>query len=203
MKTTIGTLFLGLCISLIACKEDVKTDIDSMTEMAGDTVIHQVSQEVIDRSNDQKVRQSIMTKIMVTAETSSLASNLVSANMSNMLSTEVGPYTIFAPSNSAFERMPATVLKQLANPNNRSMLANTLKNHIIAENVSSADMVQALRDTDTLRYTTLSGGELKITKSGETLWVIDATGRKAQIGKSDISGNNGILHLIDSVLGLD
>ena len=74
-----------------------------MTEVMSDTIISQVSKEVIDQSNDEKVRQSVMTKIMVTPELSRFASTLVSANLTNMLSTDEGPFTVFAPDNTAYD----------------------------------------------------------------------------------------------------
>lgn len=194
---------LAIVLLLMSCKEDVKNELDSMTEVANDSIISEVSREVIEQSNDEKVRQSVMTKIMVTPELNQFARALVSANLTNMLSTDEGPFTIFAPVEVAFDEVPEETMNALSNQSNRALLAGTLKHHIIREQLSSADMVQALRTSDTLRYNTIAGKQLKIVKDGDSLYVVDTDGSKMAIGESDIIGNNGMVHLLNGVLGLN
>lgn len=203
MRMKVYYFLLAIGLLTWSCKEDVKNELDTMTEVTSDTIISQVSKEVIDQSNDAKVRQSVMTKIMVTPELSRFASTLVSANLTNMLSTDEGPFTVFSPDTTAFAAISEGTMNTILNQNNRAQLAATLKKHILREEISSADMVQALRSADTLRYKTVAGETLKIVKQGDVIFVIDASGIKASIGESDIKGNNGVVHIIDQVLGLN
>ncbi len=203
MKKIIGSLLLGLSVCLISCKDDVKSDMEDLTEVSADGVVKEVSQEAIKQSNDEKVRQSVMTKIMVTPELGKFASFLVSANLSNMLSTEKGPYTIFAPSTEAFSKLSEAQLNMLTNQKNKALLATALQQHMIAQNLGTDDLVQALRDTDTLVYSGLTGINLKVVKRGDALFVMDPKGHEAAILESDIIGNNGVVHIIDAVLGID
>lgn len=203
MKNTIAILLLGLSISLISCKEDVKSDIDDMTEVSSDGAVNEVSKKVIQQNNDAKVRGSVMTKIMMTPELGNFASFCVSANLTNKLSTEEGPFTIFAPSSDAFSKLSEAQFKSLTNPKNMGRLSNTLRQHIVQQKLGTDDLVQALRDTDTLVYSSLTGMQLKVVKSGDVLLVLDQKGRKGTILESDITGNNGTVHIIDAVLGVD
>ena len=203
MKKLFSALLLTYAVALISCKEDVKSDIDAMTEISSDSIVIEVNKEVIQQSNDEKVRQSVMTKIMMTPELSNFSSHLVSANLTNMLATEEGPFAIFAPTNEAFSKLLENKKKLLANPKNRGVLMNTLGQHIVFMPLSSDYIVQALRSKDTLKYNTMSGAMMQIVRKENVLYVIDQNGSAATIGKSDIIGNNGTIHLIDKVLGMD
>lgn len=187
--------------TLFACKNDVKSD--AVDTKAEDSVIYKVSQETIDRSNNEKSRGSVMTRIMMTEELQKLASAIISGQLNDKLANDDGPFTVFGPSSDAFGALTEAQRNTLQNNKNVSFLKTTLQGHIIEGNHTSADMVQQLRDVDTLQYTSLNAQVLKIYKSGTELFVMDSKGNKAQIGKSDLQGNNGSVHVIDAFLGLD
>jgi len=189
-----------LLLLLWSCKNDMKEGASgSITEDS----LHHVSQEVIDRGNTAKVRGSLMSKIMVTEELGEFASSLVSASLNEMLATSEGPFTVFAPRSTAFDSLSVEGKNSLLSLKNKPLLNATLKSHIINGSVTTAEMVQELRTKDTLVYESLSGKSLKVVKNGNGLQVIGEDGKSAKIGKSDIMGNNGTLHVIDQVFGIN
>lgn len=99
-----------------------------------------------------------------------------------------GPFTIFAPTNSAFAKLPAGTVESLLKPENKEKLANILKYHVVAAKVMAADVKPG-------EAKTLEGSTLEITVADGTVMV-----DKAKVIKTDIVGSNGVIHVIDSVI---
>ncbi len=119
---------------------------------------------------------------------STLVSLVKAAGLADTLSGP-GPFTVFAPTNDAFSKVPAATLAQLqADP--QGALANVLKLHVISGKVLAADAASLVGQcVDTL------GGKVKIEKSGDTLTI-----GGAPIVKTDIEASNGVVHVIDGVI---
>jgi len=105
-----------------------------------------------------------------------------------------GPYTIFAPTNAAFAKLPAGTLDDLMKPENKAEFADLLKYHIVAGNLSSADILK-MGDGATLM--TLSGTTITL-KLGTNPTIPKLN--DAGLVKTDITGSNGVIHVIDTVL---
>jgi uncharacterized surface protein with fasciclin (FAS1) repeats len=112
------------------------------------------------------------------------------AGLTDMLKGD-GPYTILAPTNSAFSKLPAGTLDDLMKPENKSKLADLLRYHIVAGNFSSADILK-MGDKATLK--TLAGTNVTL-NLGPNPKLNDAG-----LIKTDIMASNGVIHIIDSVL---
>ncbi len=119
---------------------------------------------------------------------STLVELVKAAGLAETLSGD-GPFTVFAPTNEAFSKVPADTLQQLqADPT--GALADVLKLHVVSGKVLAADAMQLDGQcVDTL------GGKVKIAKSGDNLTIGGAT-----ITKTDLEGSNGVIHVIDSVI---
>ncbi|MEW6421306.1 MAG: fasciclin domain-containing protein [Deinococcota bacterium] len=117
---------------------------------------------------------------------STLLSAVQAAGLVGTLSSP-GPYTVFAPTNAAFAKVPQTQLRALLN--NREQLRALLLYHVVPGRVTAAQ-AQGLN-----RATTASGGTLTISTSGNTVKINDAT-----VIRADIRASNGIIHVIDTVL---
>ena len=98
-----------------------------------------------------------------------------------------GPYTVFAPTDDAFAKVPKATLDALAK--DKAKLQAVLKYHVLAGSVSAADL-KMMKD-----FGTVQGGRIKIGAQGATLTIDDA-----KIVKADIAASNGIIHVVDSVL---
>ena len=105
-----------------------------------------------------------------------------------------GPYTVFAPSNAAFSKLPSGTLQSLTQPANKAKLQQLIGYHVVSGNVMSSD----LKDGQTIK--TLAGGTLTVRKQGNAVMLTDAKGGSAMVTTADIQTTNGTVHAIDSVL---
>jgi uncharacterized surface protein with fasciclin (FAS1) repeats len=124
---------------------------------------------------------------------STLQSALVASGLADQAKGR-GPYTVFAPSNAAFDKLPAGALQNLTQPANKKMLAGILANHVVMGNVMAADL------KDGQKIKTVGGGTLTVRKQGDAVMLTDAKGGSSMVTIADIQATNGTVHAIDSVL---
>lgn len=105
-----------------------------------------------------------------------------------------GPYTVFAPTNDAFQKLPAGTLDNLLKPEMKKQLTSILATHVVEGSVKAAD----LKDGQTIK--TVNGETLTVSKQGNTVMIKDAKGGSATVTMADIQATNGVVHSIDSVL---
>ncbi|MBC3784552.1 fasciclin domain-containing protein [Spirosoma utsteinense] len=105
-----------------------------------------------------------------------------------------GPYTVFAPTNDAFDKLPTGTFDELMKPAAKSKLVKVLAYHVVKGKLKAAD----LQDGQKLK--TLTGGTLTVNKEGETVTIVDGAGNSATINQADIEATNGVVHSVDSVL---
>jgi len=112
-----------------------------------------------------------------------------------------GPFTVFAPVNKAFERLPAGTVESLLKPENKATLTSVLTYHVIAGKLSADDLkakVQAGGGKATL--TTVQGETLTVEQDGRRIAIIDAKGDKSFVTIPDVNQSNGVIHVVDTVL---
>ena len=100
-----------------------------------------------------------------------------------------GPFTVFAPTDDAFKKVPESALKDLLKPENKSKLQAILKFHVVSGKVMAADVVKLSKAK------TVQGQEVKIEVKGDTVMV-----NGAKVLKTDIACKNGVIHVIDTVI---
>ncbi|MBC8085304.1 MAG: fasciclin domain-containing protein [Hymenobacter sp.] len=105
-----------------------------------------------------------------------------------------GPYTVFAPDNAAFEKLPAGTVSTLLQPANKKKLANILSYHVVSGSVMAAD----LKDGQVVK--TVQGESLTVGVQGGTVTLKDAKGGTSTVTKADIKTTNGVVHSVDTVL---
>ncbi|MGH9820530.1 MAG: fasciclin domain-containing protein [Pyrinomonadaceae bacterium] len=112
-----------------------------------------------------------------------------------------GPFTVFAPVNSAFDALPAGTVDTLLKPENKAMLTRILTYHVIAGNYSSKDIAKAIRKGNgKAEFTTVSGGKLWASMDGSTLVLTDEKGGQSRVTIADVKQSNGVIHVVDAVL---
>ncbi|TRW27408.1 fasciclin domain-containing protein [Flavobacterium zepuense] len=112
-----------------------------------------------------------------------------------------GPFTVFAPTNAAFDKLPKGTVETLLKPENKAMLQGVLTYHVVAGKWSAADVVAGIKKGNgTYTATTVQGGKLTFKMDGKDVWVIDEKGGKAKITIADVNQSNGVIHVIDTVL---
>ena len=112
-----------------------------------------------------------------------------------------GPFTVFAPVNKAFEKLPKGTVETLLKPANKGTLTAVLTYHVVAGKLSADDlmsMVKAGGGKATL--TTVQGETLTVMEAGRKLEIIDSKGDKSIITIADVNQSNGVIHVVDTVL---
>ena len=112
-----------------------------------------------------------------------------------------GPFTVFAPVNAAFEKLPAGTVENLLKPENKKALIGVLTYHVIPGKISAKEiMADAMKMNGKAKYKTVEGEELTFSVDGKTVWVWDVSGNKAKVTIADVNQSNGVIHVIDTVL---
>jgi uncharacterized surface protein with fasciclin (FAS1) repeats len=112
-----------------------------------------------------------------------------------------GPFTVFAPTNEAFDKLPKGTVDTLLKPENKAMLTGILTYHVVAGRMDAAELGNAIKaGGGKAELKTVAGGKLWVSMSGKTWWVTDEKGNKAKITIADVFQSNGVIHVIDTVL---
>ena len=105
-----------------------------------------------------------------------------------------GPFTVFAPTNAAFGKLPAGTVDTLVKPESKATLTKILTYHVVAGKMNAADL------TDGKKLTTVEGEVLTVKASGGKVMIVDAKGGSSTVTIADVNQSNGVIHVIDTVL---
>jgi uncharacterized surface protein with fasciclin (FAS1) repeats len=112
-----------------------------------------------------------------------------------------GPFTVFAPDNAAFEKLPAGTVDTLLKPENKDQLTKILTYHVVPAEATSAAAMQMIQDDGgSHKVTTVEGDTLTLAMKGDKLTVTDEKGDVATVTQADVMQSNGVVHVIDTVL---
>jgi uncharacterized surface protein with fasciclin (FAS1) repeats len=111
-----------------------------------------------------------------------------------------GPFTVFAPTNAAFDKLPAGTVASLLKPENKAKLAKILTYHVVSGNLDAAAVIAAIKaGNGTAVLTTVSGGKLTGSIENGKVKLTDENGKSAFVTTADLKGSNGVVHVIDGV----
>lgn len=112
-----------------------------------------------------------------------------------------GPFTVFAPTDAAFAKLPAGTVENLVKPENKAMLTKILTYHVLPGKYSAKQVWAAVKaGNGKAMMKTVQGEELTFWTKGKNLYVTDAKGNKAKVTIADVNQSNGVIHVIDTVL---
>ena len=113
-----------------------------------------------------------------------------------------GPFTVFAPTNAAFAKLPAGTVDNLLKPENKDMLVKVLTYHVVPGRMTAVNLMKAVKDGEgTAKLKTVAGEEIWVKQAGPgKLTVTDAKGDVAMVTIADVLQSNGVIHVIDTVL---
>jgi uncharacterized surface protein with fasciclin (FAS1) repeats len=112
-----------------------------------------------------------------------------------------GPFTVFAPTNSAFEKLPAGTVDNLLKPENKEMLSSVLTYHVLPGKLDSKEIAAMIKKGDgKAELTTVQGGKIWLWMKGDNLVIKDEKGGMATVTISDVYQSNGVIHVIDTVV---
>jgi len=112
-----------------------------------------------------------------------------------------GPFTVFAPTNAAFDKLPEGTVANLLKPENKAQLAKILTYHVVSGNLDAAAVMDAIKNGNGKAVlTTVSGGKLTASLDTGKVRLTDESGNSALVTVADLKGTNGVVHVIDGVL---
>jgi uncharacterized surface protein with fasciclin (FAS1) repeats len=112
-----------------------------------------------------------------------------------------GPFTVFAPTNGAFAKLPAGTVETLLKPENKARLAGILTYHVVAGNLNAKAVMAAIKKgKGKAVLTTVAGGKLTASIEGGKVVLTDEKGGKATVTATDLKATNGVIHVIDAVV---
>jgi len=112
-----------------------------------------------------------------------------------------GPFTVFAPTNAAFDKLPKGTVETVLKPENKKMLQGILTYHVVAGKMNAKDIAKAIKaGNGKATLTTVQGGKLTAWMDGSKLYLTDEKGGKSLVTIADVNQSNGVIHVVDAVL---
>lgn len=112
-----------------------------------------------------------------------------------------GPFTVFAPTNAAFAKLPAGTVDTLLKPENKAKLASVLTYHVVPGTMTAKDLAKAIKDGGgKATLTTVQGEPLTAAMMGDRIMLTDAKGGMSHVTIADVRQSNGVVHVVDAVL---
>jgi len=112
-----------------------------------------------------------------------------------------GPFTVFAPTNEAFDKLPAGTVSTLLKPENKAMLTKILTYHVVAGRWSAAQLMAKIKaGGGKAELKTVSGGDLWAMADGKKIYLVDEKGGKSWVTIADVNQKNGVIHVVNTVL---
>lgn len=191
LRTTIAVA--ALAMSLAACE----TMDDNMADGAGMSATSEKTVRV--GGAEMYPSKTIVENAVNSKDHTVLVTAVQAAGLAETLSGP-GPFTVFAPTNAAFSKLPAGTVNTLLRPENKAKLASILTYHVVSGRMTAADLMAAVRaGGGTASLTTVNGGTLTARMSGDRLTLIDAKGGVSTVTIADVFQSNGVIHVTNAV----
>ena len=144
--------------------------------------------------------QNVVENAAASKDHTTLVAAVQAAGLAETLSG-AGPFTVFAPTNDAFAKLPAGTVDTLLKPESKDQLTGILTYHVVSGKVMAADVLDAIKKGNgKFEAKTVQGGTLTFTADDSGVTVTDAKGGKSKVTTADIDSSNGVIHVVDSVL---
>lgn len=182
-------------VAFTSCKDNEKKEAEeTMTE-------EEMAMDAETTNEDtMPAEESIATIAMGNENFTTLVTAIKAADLGETLNG-AGPYTVFAPTNAAFDKLPSGTVDGLVKPENKEKLSGLLKYHVVSGEYMASDIVKAINDNNgSFVIKTVQGGELTASLDGDDVIITDASGNKAKVVMADVDASNGVIHAIDAVV---
>lgn len=144
--------------------------------------------------------KNIIENAMNSADHTTLVAAVKAAGLVETLQGK-GPFTVFAPVNAAFEKLPKGTVESLLKPENKALLTSVLTYHVVAGKHNAADIMKAIKDGGgKATWTTVQGGKLTAWIKKGKVGLTDEKGNTSWVTIADVNQSNGVIHVIDTVL---
>ncbi len=187
-KVCVIVFFAAVAIAMAntSARAQMMSKMDSMNPMVGGAPMLR-SKDIVDNA----VNSADHTTLVAAVKAAGLVETLKGK----------GPFTVFAPTNSAFDKLPAGTVETLVKPENKEMLTKILTYHVLAGSFDAKAIAGRIRKGHGIaNFTTVSGDTLTAMMSGNDLVLRDEKGGTARVTIGNVYQSNGVIHVVDSVL---
>lgn len=206
MKLKTIVMSMAVVAMLFASCDDSKKKEAEAQAQAEEMRMQRESDSLMKLEEDNNMRMadmeanSIAARAMANPDLSALVSHLQIADLAQTLQGE-GDYTVFAPTNEAFDKIPKATMDNLMKPENKEQLQKVLKYHVLQGKMNANDVVAKIKDAGgKLDVTTLNGEVLTLSEKNGKVMIKDVKGNTATVTSADVDASNGVVHVIDKVL---
>ena len=194
MKTTLLAVALTAVVSLSGCMSDMGTRDSMGSARASADTNPMVGGAAMLRTRD------IIDNAVNSADHTTLVAAVKAAGLVDTLKG-AGPFTVFAPTNAAFAKLPAGTVDTLLKPENKGTLTTVLTYHVVSGRIDAADLGARIKaGGGSASLATVQGGTLTARMQGKAVLIADAKGNTARVTTANVYQNNGVIHVIDTVL---
>lgn len=189
-KLRVSAAMLAMALSLSACTT-MNDDMMATSASAGGTVMVGGAAMYPNRN--------IIENAVNSRDHTTLVAAVKAAGLVDTLSG-AGPFTVFAPTNAAFAKLPAGTVDTLLQPANQSMLQSVLTYHVVPGRLTAADLMTRIKaGNGQARLTTVQGGTLTARMMGDMIMLTDAEGGMSHVTQANVMQSNGVIHVTDGV----
>ena len=194
MRKTIQLLLVACFVTVYGCKQNSEATTDSSTET---TEAQGAGQSGV---KDETSSPNIVQVASGSKDHTTLVAAVKAAGLVDTLKG-AGPFTVFAPTNAAFEKLPKGTVDNLLKPESKATLSKILTYHVVAGKQDAATIAKAIADgKGKATFKTVSGGTLTAMMEGKDLILTDEKGGKSKVTIADVMQSNGVIHVVDTVL---
>ena len=190
LKYTLSLVLMGM-VTLVSAQDKLSNE-EASTDLAENTTV--VSE------NTNWNPPTIVGVASGNDQFSTLVAAVGAAELVGTLESE-GPFTVFAPTNEAFEKLPQGTVQTLLKPENKDMLTNILVYHVVSGKFMAGDVIKAIKENDgAFTVSTVQGSKIVLSLKDGAVVLTDANGNSSTVIIADVAASNGVIHAIDSVI---
>lgn len=168
------------------------------------TTAPQMEAPVEETSNDMAMNEKASQNIVEVAVGNENFTTLVAAvKAADLVATlsGTGPFTVFAPTNDAFAKLPEGTVETLLKPENKGKLSSILTYHVVSGKFEAAAVIDAInKNNGKFTVDTVNGGAITLSLNGDKVMLTDANGGTSTVVMADVAASNGVIHAIDTVV---
>ncbi|MEM1390379.1 MAG: fasciclin domain-containing protein [Pseudomonadota bacterium] len=202
IKTLLGASAFALIAACGGAETDDTTPVEAETPAETEEVVETPEPEApVEETVEAPAEVGTIVEVAAgNPDFSTLVAAVQAAELVDTLNSE-GPFTVFAPVNSAFAALPVGTVETLLLPESKADLQGVLTYHVVAGEVMAADVVAAIEaGGGSFEAATVQGGTLTVSLDGESVILTDGNGGTSTVIATDVDASNGVIHVIDTVV---
>ncbi len=191
------TLSILALVGVIAtsCKDNKQENMDENTDM-----VEQEMESDMELEQEETAQPNIVEVAAGNDNFTTLVAAVKAADLAETLSGD-GPFTVFAPTNDAFNKLPQGTVETLLKPENKTKLSGILTYHVVSGKYDAAAVTDAInKNNGKFTVTTVNGGTIDLSLKDGKVLLTDANGGTSTVAMADVAASNGVIHAVDTVV---